>query len=400
MKAIVIGGGIGGVTTALCLLDAGIEVELHERSGALTEVGAGIQLSPNGTKVLAKLGLSPAIEGIAFRPKSLDMRLGQSGAQVFSIPIREEAVARYGAPYFHIHRADLMSALSAALQTRAPHCLHLNHELVSIAQDDNSVVASFSDGSNAIGDVLIGADGIHSAARTQLFGTQPARFTGNVAWRIVVPADEQLRKLVPPAATVWVGPGRHVVTYYLRRGELINFVGVVERDDWQKEGWTEQGDISDLRNDFAGWATPVTEVIARAKECFRWALFDRNPLDRWSHGCVTLLGDACHPMLPFLAQGAVMAIEDAWVLSRHLRAGGNDVSAALTAYQSERKPRTSRVQMGARRQMGLFHKQGRAAQLATYAPMWLAAHFAPSFVLSRQDWLYSFDVIKSAIKTE
>ena len=215
--------------------------------------------------------------------------------------------------------------------------------------------------------------------------------TGNVAWRLVVPASSLPKNLIPPTATIWVGPGRHAVTYYLRRGELVNFVGVVERSDWQNESWTESGDIKELAADFALWSNPITATIAQASEAYRWALFDREPLAHWSQGHVTLIGDACHPMLPFLAQGAVMAIEDAWVLSRKLKSN-KEIAAALTAYEADRKPRTTRAQRGARRQTGIYHKQGVMAQLATYGPMWLAARLTPGVVHARQDWLYKFDV--------
>lgn len=392
MKALIVGGGIGGIATALCLLDAGFEVELYERSAALTEIGAGIQISPNGVKVLQRLGLMPALDQIAFRPEAIEMRHGLSGARVFAIPMRDEAVRRYGAPYYHVHRADLMNALGDALRTRAPNAIHLGKDTKSFAQTASGVELTFADGTRAAGDVLIGADGIHSVVRTKLFGEARARFTGNVAWRVVVPASKLAKDLVPPTACVWVGPGRHAVTYYLRRGELINFVGVVERDGWQKESWTERGEKSDLVSDYAGWAKPITALIDQATECYRWALFDRDALARWSDGRVTLLGDACHPMLPFLAQGAVMAIEDAWVLSRKLKSNA-DVPMALAAYEAERKPRTSRAQKAAHAQMGLYHKRGLAAQLATYGPIWLAANFAPSVVRSRQDWLYAHDVV-------
>ena len=391
MKALVIGGGIGGLTTALCLLEAGIEVELFEKSAALTEVGAGIQLSPNGVKVLAKLGLQNEIDAIAFPPVSLDMRMGKSGRKIFSIPIKERAPAQYGAPYYHVHRADLMNVLERALRTRNPSAVKLGKEFVSYEEHDKGITITCADGTQAHGDVLVGADGIHSRVCSQLHGNTPARFTGNVAWRFVVPATPQLKSLVPPSATIWVGPKRHAVTYYLRRGELINFVGVVERGEWQKESWTEAGDTADLQADFQGWATPITALTTQVLQCFRWALFDRNPLPTWSKGRVTLLGDAAHAMLPFLAQGAVMGIEDAWVLSRCLMAS-QDVPTALQSYETARKPRTSRVQAGARRQMGLYHQVGTLKQLSVYGPMWLASSFAPAFVNARQDWLYAFDV--------
>ncbi len=395
MKALVVGGGIGGLTAALCLLDAGIGVEVFEKSAALTEIGAGIQISPNGVKVLDRLGLKPALDAIAFRPQALEMRLGQSGVRLFSIPMRDEAERRFGAPYYHVHRADLVSLLGDAIKVRAPNAIKPGRTAHSFSQSAHGVDLTFTDGARATGDVLVGADGIHSLVRTQLFGEEAARFTGNVAWRVVVPANELASELVPPTACVWVGPGRHAVTYFLRRGELVNFVGVVERDDWQQESWTGQGSLAELAADYAGWARPIGAVIAKASQAHRWALFDRDPLPGWSVGVVTLLGDACHPMLPFLAQGAVMAIEDAWVLSRQLH-NTTDIPAALQDYEAARKPRTTRVQKGARRQMGLYHKRGAFDQFTTYAPMWLAARLAPGIVHSRQDWLYGVDVTKSA----
>jgi len=391
MKALIAGGGIGGITSALCLLDAGIEVEVYERAAALGEVGAGIQISPNGVKVLQRLGLKPALDRIAFRPEALEMRMGTSGTKLFAIPMRDVAEHRFGAPYYHVHRADLMTVLSDALRERAPRAVRLNKTLVAFERAGRGILATFADDTPADGDVLIGADGIHSRVRERLFGAEKPRFTGNVAWRVVVPATTRLKELVPPTACIWVGSGRHAVTYYLRGGELINFVGVVERNDWQNESWTERGDKTELAADYAGWAKPIETIIAGAAECYRWALFDRDPLLKWSEGNVALMGDACHPMLPFLAQGAVMAIEDAWVLSRKLKAA-TDVPQVLAAYEAERKPRTTRAQRGARRQMGLYHKRGWAAQLTTYGPMWLAAHLAPSVVHSRNDWLYSHDV--------
>jgi salicylate hydroxylase len=392
MKALIVGGGIGGLTAALCLLDAGIEVELYERAAALTGVGAGIQISPNGVKVLQRLGLQPGLDRIAFRPQSLEMRIGTSGTRLFAIPMHDVAERRFGAPYYHVHRADLIAMLSDALHARAPQAVHLSKNLVAFERTGRGVHAAFADGTSVEADILIGADGIHSRVRERLFGEEKPRFTGNVAWRVVVPATARLKGLVPPTACVWVGPGRHAVTYYLRGGELVNFVGVVERDDWQNESWTEPGDKADLAADYASWAKPIEAIIADAAECYRWALFDRMPLPKWSEGNAVLLGDACHPMLPFLAQGAVMAMEDAWVLSRKLKTATN-IPDALAANEAERKPRTTRAQQAARRQMGLYHKRGWAAQVATYGPMWLAAHLAPSIVHTRNDWLYMHDVV-------
>lgn len=391
MKALISGGGIGGLTAALCLQHAGIEVEVYERAPELMPFGAGIQISPNGVRVLHALGLADPLKAFAFRPEGLEMRLGRSGRRVFMIPTKEDAERRYGVPYYHMHRADMTEVLSTALRARAPGALRMGREAVSAAQDESGVTLRFSDGSTARGDVLVGADGIHSVLRGQLFGADKPRFTGCIAWRLVIPASRLKPGVIPPNATVWVGPGRHAVTYYLRRGALLNFVGLVEQEGWHTESWTERGDRAGLAADFAGWAPPLQAVIAEADDIFRWALFDRDPMPVWSKGRITLLGDACHPMLPFLAQGAVMAIEDGWVLATSLREG-RDIPSALAAYEAKRKPRTASVQLGARRQMGLFHKRTFLEQLTTYGPMWLAARLAPSFVNSRQDWLYAHDV--------
>ena len=391
MKALISGGGIGGLTAALALQQAGIEVELYERAPELMPFGAGIQVSPNGVRVLNELGLADQLKAIAFRPEGLEMRLGQSGRRVFMVPTREDAVRRYGVPYFHMHRADLTEVLSTALRARAPGALRMGREAVGADQDEAGVTLRFADGSTARGDVLVGADGIHSVLRSQLFGADKPRFTGCIAWRLVIPASRIKPGVIPPNGTVWVGPGRHAVTFYLRRGELLNFVGLVEQEGWQTESWTERGDRDALAADFAGWAPPLQAVIAEADDIFRWALFDRDPMPAWSKGRITLLGDACHPMLPFLAQGAVMAIEDGWVLAASLKEWRN-IPSALAAYEAKRKPRTASVQLSARRQMGLFHKRTFVEQLTTYGPMWLAARLAPSLVNSRQDWLYSHDV--------
>jgi salicylate hydroxylase len=396
LKALIAGGGIGGLTTALCLINAGIEVELLEQAAAFAEVGAGLQISPNGMHVLKALDLDTTLASCAFEPERIEMRLGQSGRQIFTVPLKDVAVARYGAPYLHLHRADLLEVLVRALIARAPQSMRMSAKVTDYRLDGTGVVARLANGSEVAGDILIGADGIHSAVRAQMLGPDAPRFTGNVAWRLVVPADG-LRDLVPPSACIWAGPGRHAVTYYLRRGELVNFVGVVEQTSWQQESWTAEGDKTELAADFAGWHDTLQQIIARAGACHRRALFDRAPLDRWSDGPVTLLGDACHPMLPFLAQGAVMAIEDAWVLSRCLAAQPQDPALALQRYASLRQPRTARVQLGARANAKNFHVRSKAGQLAKYGALWLGARVLPSVIHARQDWIYGYDVTAASL---
>ena len=388
MRVVIAGAGIGGLTAALACRHHGLEPVLVERAEALEDVGAGIQIPPNAAKVLRRLRVLERVQRDAFRPRALEARMGRSGRRLFRIDL-PEGDARWGAPYLHIHRADYVRALADSLPGGV---LRLGAGLESFAATASGVSAVLADGSTVEGDVLVGADGIHSAVRAALHGDTPARFTGNVAWRAAVPL-EALDAPPPPTACVWMGEGRHAVTYYLRRGELANFVGVVERDDWQEEGWRVRGSREDALADFGGFDPVVRCLIERAGTLHRWALFDRPPLPFWSKGRVSLLGDAAHPMLPFMAAGAAMAVEDAWVLARELSRGGPE--AALQRYQAARLARSTRVQAASAANATTFHKRGWPRQLATYGPMWLAGRMLPGAVRARQDWLYGADVTAS-----
>ncbi len=390
MRALVVGGGIGGLTAAICLLDRGIDVRILERASSISEVGAGLQLSPNGVKVLAKLGMLEAIEKSAFRPKALDMRDGRSGKVTFSTPLAADGQP-YGAPYFHIHRADLIEILMEALHARSPNALTTSAIASGYVQDETGIRLQLETGPDLTSDILIGADGIHSVVRETMLGADQARFTGNVAWRAVVHATEGLRKLVPPTASAWTGAGRHAVTYYLRRGELINFVGVVEQDGWTEESWKTTGSPVLLQEAFADFCEPVRAVTESIESCFRWALHDRMPLSRWTDGRATLLGDAAHPMLPFMAQGAVMAIEDAAVLAGLIAANPSSPSSALQAYEAARLPRTARMQAVGRRNARIFHAGGAFGRHFIQTPLRIAAGIAPALVSSQQDWIYNYD---------
>lgn len=388
MKVVIAGGGIGGLSAAIALCKVGFEVEVVERASALQEVGAGLQLSPNATKGLASLGVLEAVAAISSIPETLEMRIGRTGQKVFSIPIAREARNRYGAPYLHAHRADLIDILSrAAVQAGAQ--IRLGARVSAYVRDDAGLRVGLDTGAILPCDLLVGADGVRSTVRRQMLGEEAPRFTGAVAWRMTAPAD--VAPDLPQSAIVWAGPGKHAVTYRIRRGTLINFVGVVETRDWRSESWDQAGDPVDLAKIFGDWASPIPDIIASASHCFVWALFDRDPLPSWSEDRVTLLGDACHPMPPFQAQGAAMAIEDAVVLAKCLNAEGVS-QASLQRYEKLRKPRTSKVLASARANMGVFHRSNVVTQAATYGPMKLADRLFPSFVRSRQDWIYGYDV--------
>lgn len=388
--ALIAGGGIGGLTAALALRQRGWGVHVLEAAPAIEEVGAGLQLSPNAMKVLSALGISDAVEERAFEPEALELRLGRSGQQVFQISAGSAARRRWGAPYLHIHRADLLDVLEQAVRQQNHAAISLGAKAVSYSLAGDGAHLNLASGEPLAGDLVIGADGIRSALRDQMLGPDQPRFTGNLAWRMTVPM-ERLKTPPPPTACVWAGRGRHAVTYRLRGGTLANLVGIVERSDWTGESWTESGTRDDALSDFSGWVPQVTEIIEKADSLFRWALFDRAPLSRWHDGAVALLGDACHPMLPFMAQGAAMAIEDAWVLAQAVEAS-QSVEQGLALYEARRKPRASRVQAASRANMKTFHRRSPVTRLATYGPMWLANRAVPGFVQSRQDWIYGEDV--------
>jgi salicylate hydroxylase len=391
MHVLIAGGGIGGLTTALAFLKRGHRVTVFEQSHQLDEVGAGLQISPNGMHVFDALGVSARVEKDAFRPRAQELRFGKGGGRILSIPLRDIARDRWGGEYLHVHRADLIDALGGALIDRAPESVRLGCRVTGYRQDESSITALLDSGEEVSGDLLVGADGIHSAIRAKINGEDKPRYTGNVAWRVVVPVSELGQYAPPETASVWVGSRRHAVTYRLRRGSLANLVGVVECKERSIESWTSTGAREQALKDFKGWSPVIRTILEKAETLNRWALYDRDPLPKWVDGRAVLLGDACHPMLPFLAQGAVMAIEDAYVLAR-LVSQRESLPEALAAYEDERKPRTSRVQAGARHNAKLFHRADPVSKLATFGPIWIAGQFLPAFAHGQYDWIYSHDV--------
>lgn len=395
MRSVIAGGGIGGLTTALALCRIGWEVTVIEQASAFSEVGAGIQLSPNGVRLLDDLGVMPFLEPHIFEPESIEMRNGVTGRQVFSLPLREHAVKRWGARYLNVYRPDLIDALLQTLQpfmasaqltlVNGKRVLGYQHEpgAVSVQLDSPEVI-------NA--QLLVGADGILSRLRNQMHGAEEPRFTGQVAWRAVIPIERLGTNPPGPTACIWTGEGKHAVTTRICGGEKINFVGCVEQDSWREEGWRIRGSSSEALADFSGWNSKVTDCIEAADELYRWALYDRKPLASWSDGRVVLIGDAAHPMLPSMAQGAVQAIEDAWVLARLLSTlKDNDPEVESIGHKlfTERINRTTRVQKVSANNMRLFHTRGRLKQRLMFEPARLAGQFLPSVLLGMNDWLYA-----------
>lgn len=361
---------------------------VFEQAPEFGEAGAGIQLSPNCSRVLHHLGLAPMLKQYAFLPQGTEFRAWNTGKLISASVLGETVQKAYGFPYYHIHRGDLLNVLVGAARQNALIALHTASPVDGFTQNTQGVRVEVPGAAHA-GDALIGADGIHSRVRTRLFGEGKPAFTGNIAWRALVPADRLPTGLLNPVATVWWGPGRHFVCYYVRGGALINCVCVVEKSGWTLESWTELGEHRELQSDFAGWHGDIQMLIDNMDRhsLYKWALYDRPPLARWGEGAVTLLGDACHPTLPFMAQGAAMAVEDAAVLASCL-AGATDCPAGLRRYENLRRERTAWVQKGSRRNAKIFHLGGFKAWLRN-----LAAKRAPGNVM---DSLFRYDALTAA----
>ena len=356
MKVLIVGGGIGGLTAALCLARRGSKVSVFEQSPVFGEVGAGLQLSPNCTRVLHDLGLEQSILRSAFLPEGTQFRQWDNGKVIGESMLGASAVARYGYPYYHMHRQDLTRVLVEAVEEDSNIELHTNLQVQGFTQNDAGVSLITGD-TNDPGDLMIGADGIHSVIRAGLWGEAKPRFTGNIAWRALVPAVCLPTNLILPMSTAWWGPGKHFVHYYVRSGELINCVCVVEKKGWEVESWSERGDYNELKSDFTGWHSDIQQLIDHAdrNSLFKWALYDRAPMPRWGKGRVTLLGDASHPMLPFMAQGAAMSIEDAVVLSRCFNQYQKP-EQIYNRYEKARMSRASWCQLQSREAGHLFQR--------------------------------------------
>ena len=373
----VLGGGIAGLAAATALAQRGAVVTVLEQATELGEVGAGLQIGPNGVAVLEALGLRDAAAAVANVPEAVELRDMSTGREVARLPMGPAAVQRWGRPYWQFHRADLLTVLAdGALAAGVD--IRLGQKVETI----NDISAS----------MVIAADGVRSDVRADVFNGQPASFTGQVAWRGIIPANKLPQGAVKNAATVYMGQGRHLVTYPMRGGSIINFVAVEERDTWADEGWSISDSSENLRRAFAGAGRDVQTILNAVDETFLWGLFNHPYLPHWTKGNVAMVGDACHPMLPYLAQGAVMALEDAWVLAREVDRAG--VTDGLLAYERICKPRATRVQKAAASNATAYHLPHGPARLVTHIGLKAVSRLAPSALLGRFDWLYGGDVTK------
>jgi salicylate hydroxylase len=357
LEILVVGAGIGGLTTALALQRAGFHVKVYEQVPALREVGAGLTITPNAAHALKGLGLEAGLDRLGYTPDVQSVRHWQDGRELVHIDRGRERMRQlYGASYYFVHRADLHALLAAEVTGNDPQSLRTGHRFEHFEQTPDGVRACFEGGESVRADLIVGCDGIRSTVRAQLFGAESPRFTGYIAWRGLVPIERLPREAFSTTSCLFIGPGHMIARYPIRDRTLVNYVAFGERSGWSEEGWSIRSEVAEVLEEFPGWHPEVRTLLAATPPelCFKWALYDRDPLDRWSTGPVTLLGDAAHPMLPFLGQGAAMALEDAVVLARAI-AGSETVERALERYEGARNERTRFVMLTAREVVKRFH---------------------------------------------
>lgn len=369
----IIGAGIGGLAAAAALRARGFNVRVFEQALKFARVGAGIQMTPNPMKVLRALGVEPELRRISFEPVSGLNRDYDSGAVTNELPLRTAIEARYGAPYLCAHRADLHNAIKNVVPEEV---VSFGRKLAGIEHGTSSVTLTFADGSTETVDALIAADGVHSIVRDAMLGKEEPRFTGRVAYRTTFPASLLGDKQIAPSRTKWWGPDRHIVIYYVtaNRDEVYFVTSQPEDAGWMtRESWSTKGDVKALRESFSDFHPEVRHVLGSCPEVYKWALLARDPLPRWSEGRVVLLGDACHPMPPYMAQGAAQALEDAIVLARCLDGVEPEgFAAAFQRYEWNRKPRASQIQQMSGKNTWMQHN-------------------------TNPDWVYGYDAVTAPL---
>lgn len=386
---IIAGGGIGGLTASLALAAAGFRVVILEREQKLAEVGAGLQLSPNATRVLIDLGVEPLLRPRVVAPDTISVMTARTGKEISRIPLGETAAFRYGAPYWLVRRADLQSALLAMVNDHPDIDLRLGVQFEDVATYPKGVTVVGRKGvarNQETALALIGADGVWSAVRNQLFPEARPQFTGRIAWRGTVEAAQLPREFNARRVQLWMGPNAHLVAYPLVDGRRINMVAVVS-GTWNRPGWSEPGDPGDIARHFTApqWPIPPRMMIGAVESWNKWALFAVPDGGVWSKGNITLLGDAAHAMLPFVAQGAGMAIEDAATLATCLKDSA-DIPKALARYEKLRAPRVGAVQRAARQTGQIYHLRGAMA----FARDLVMRSLGGEKLRARQDWIYDW----------
>ncbi len=385
-KICVLGAGIGGLAAATALAQRGAEVTVMEQSAEITEVGAGLQIGPNGFAVMRALGAGDALADCSVRAKGVSLLDGTTDKPVFGLDFQRFADDQ---EYYFVHRADLVDVLAEAAR-KAGVKIRLLQQVDRVSVQDGHAHVVMKQGGGSSPDVLIGADGLHSKVRVALNGEREPFFTRQVAWRTIIPALGN----EPAVARVYMGAGKHLVVYPLRDGKMLNIVAVQERDEWAAEGWNFRDDPANLRAVFADFGPEVQGLLDRVDDVYLWGLFRHPVAENWHKGRVAILGDAAHPTLPFMAQGAVMALEDAWVLADALDKA-DTVETGLASYQTRRRPRAARVIDAASKNARNYHLSPGPLRFAAHTALRLGSTFAPSLAMKKFDWIYKHDVTRA-----
>ena len=387
LRILVAGAGIGGLAAAAALHRRGFDVTVIEQAPQLGEVGAGLQVSPNAVRVLRGLGLEEGLKAIACVPDAFCGYDWDTGAELYRTPLAGSHERLYGAGYYQAHRADLHRLLASAVPAER---VRLGTHIRAAGQDEGRATLTLETGEVLHADVVIGADGIKSAVRAAIGPSEVPRYTGMTAFRGLIPASRIPAGMVDRVAANWQGPRGHVIHYYLRNYELLNIVAIMEVEGWTEESWTLPVASEEMLALFEGWHPTIRHLLGAIEQPFRWGLYGRPPTEVWGQGRITLLGDAVHPMVPFLAQGAAMAMEDGYVLAGVLDRYRTDPVAGLRAYEEARRGRANRVQQGSLERAATVHEPDpvkRAERNRAYAEL---NRQDPEKTMHRAEWIYSY----------
>jgi salicylate hydroxylase len=398
MRIVIVGAGIGGLALALSLRRVGIDYVVLERARALEFVGAGIQLSPNATRILQRLGVLAELEPMIVRPGHHRFIDWQTADELLVTPLGDLVRDTFGSIYAHAHRAHLLDALATAIGDDER--IRLGTEVARVTSEASGASAVLESGEVVSGDIVVAADGVRSQIRETMFHPQPPRFSGCMAWRGLTPAEHVRELGLKHDSYVFMGPARSMVVYYVASGALVNWIGIGPSDGDTPESWTTQGSVADALREYEDWHPTVRQIIEASAAPFKWALYDREPLEQWVNQRIVLLGDAAHAMLPYHAQGAAQSIEDAWVLARSLEIHADTVDQALAHYEALRKPRATQVQDASRAAMHLFQMslpEDIAKRNARFAKTQetIGEGFPPG-----QEWLFAYDAEQAVTGTD
>lgn len=395
LHVIIAGAGMGGLTLAAALLQKGFDVDVYEQSPELREVGAGLWISANGARVLDALGLKAAVEAINLPPQDRVVRYWQTGEE-HSVYVRDGS-SRADHTLVQVLRSELQRVLYEAVVKLKPGCVHFGVRSVGAETVDGQARLMLEDGGSIAGDVVVGCDGAHSRIRQSLFGPAPARYTGANAWRGLAPMGKLKPQHRRPLAATWIGPTAHVTTYPVQRGgeEFVSFSAQVDSDVWQTESWSERGELADALKDFEGWHQDILDLFIQSENLFRWGLFVRDELAAWSKGRVTLAGDACHSMTPYLGMGVNVTMEDAFVLARCLAQWPQDVEQALRRYDAARLERANRTKASSLAMLHVFHHPALARSETAWP--YIEQQWSPQAMRERYDWLLAYDATQVGI---